>query len=242
MKFGLNLLSFATSIVVSTFALSSPAFASGEFECRTPVTAAEKERLVDDVESSYRSISDLTSTFQQNSFFLGMNQRVLSRGTVYFKKPGMMDWTYDEPEKQRFVADGKTLWFYQPDLNQVTVGDFSQSFSSNLPVSFLLGIGQLKSDFTVVESCGSEAGVVIKLQPKVADQSLDEFYLLVDKVKHSPLGAKIVDVGGNETAIIFDKTELNSSLKETRFHFEIPKGVDVIDRRVKEADLAPTQP
>ena len=222
--------------------LAADAHALGEFECRSPVNAVDKEKLLDDVESSYRSISDLTSAFQQNSFFLGLNQRVLSRGTVHFKKPGMMDWTYEDPEKQRFIADGKTLWFYQPDLNQVTVGNFTQSFSSDLPVSFLLGIGHLKADFNVVESCGSEAGIIIKLQPKTPDQSLDEFYLLVEKNKHSPLGAKIVDVGGNETAIIFEKTVLNSSLKEDRFQFQIPKGVDVIDRRVKESDLAPVQP
>ena len=222
--------------------ISKDVRAEGEFDCRSPVGAVERERLLEEVESRYRSISDLTSNFQQNSFFLGMNQRVLSRGAVHFKKPGMMDWTYESPEKQRFVADGKTLWFYQPDLNQVTVGDFTQSFSSDLPVSFLLGMGNLKADFSVVESCNSEAGVVIKLQPKVADQSLDEFYLLVEKTKHSPLGAKIVDVGGNETAIVFEKTTLNSSLKDERFKFEIPKGVDVIDRRVKEADITPVQP
>lgn len=238
MKLLMQLVSFTFVLGI----LAGDAHAVGEFECRSPVNAVDRERLLDDVEMRYRAISDLTSEFQQNSFFLGMNQRVLSRGTVHFKKPGMMDWTYEAPEKQRFVADGKTLWFFQPDLNQVTVGDFTQSFSSELPVSFLLGMGNLKADFSVIESCTSEAGVVIKLQPKVADQSLDEFYLLVEKTKHSPLGAKIVDVGGNETAIVFEKTSLNTSLKEESFKFEIPKGVDVIDRRVKEADIAPVQP
>lgn len=198
------------------------------FECREEVSQKERQDLLKAVSARYRQITDLSSRFEQESYFLGLDQRVVSRGEVRFKKPGLMDWVYEDPEPQRFVADGRTLWFHQPEQNQVTVGEFNQAFSSDLPVSFLLGIGNLEEDFALKSACKSTRGIVLELQPKKKDASLDQFSLLVSKSDREPIGAKVVDAGGNETEIVFDDIKLNGGIDEKRFTFDIPKGTDVV--------------
>jgi outer membrane lipoprotein carrier protein len=210
-------------------------FAQNQFECVVQLGPNERSKLLGVVEERYEKFSDLRAQFTQQSYFVGLNQRVISEGSVYFKKPGMMDWNYEKPDKQRFIADGKTLWFYQPDLNQVTVGNFKEAFDSDLPVSFLLGVGHLQENFTLRSACRSSAGVVLNLQASKQDPNLQEFYLLVDKSTYTPNGAKIIDLGGNETTIVFHDLSLNVNLDDKQFAFEIPKGADVIDNRKSPA-------
>lgn len=228
-------------LVVSTCYLTTPGLAQNQFSCEIELGPNERTKLLSNVENQYKNFSDLQAQFIQQSYFVGLNQRVVSDGSVLFKKPGMMDWNYERPDKQRFIADGKTLWFYQPDLNQVTVGSFTEAFDSDLPVSFLLGVGRLQENFKLRSACRSSAGVVLNLTAIKADPNLQEFYLLVDKNKYTPLGARIIDIGGNETTIVFHDLSLNVNLKENQFSFEIPKGADVIDNRGNPPAAAQTQ-
>lgn len=207
--------------------------AEAQFSCVGEIQTGTKSEIVKDVQTTYQGVSDLQAEFTQESFFLGLNQRVKSRGKLFFKKPGMMDWRYEDPEPQRFIADGKTLWFYQPGLNQVTLGTFENSFNSGLPVSFLLGVGNLHENFSLEKACEGTLGIVLKLQPRKPDPTLDEFLLLVDK-KRIPIGAKVVDVGGNETEITFSKVNTAGALDVAQFSYKIPKGVDIIDQRTKK--------
>ncbi|OVE80067.1 hypothetical protein BVY02_01405 [bacterium J17] len=213
--------------------LPASAIAS-DFACTKPLPEIQQKTVLESVERRYGEIFDLSAEFSQNSYYLGTNQRKSSSGTLSFKKPGKMDWRYLKPKAQRFVGDGKLLWFYEPELEKVTVGDFEKSFKSDLPVSFLLGIGKLSERFVVAKACFTSKGIALKLEPKKSDASLQEFFLLVDKNSFNPLGAQMVDVGGNETTITFDKVEVNTQIADSVFEIEIPKGVDFIDRRSAE--------
>lgn len=228
-----GLLSLSAVVVCLLLGLPFPALAGNEFHCQKQLPASEQQGMLAQVEKFYEGLQTLDGSFVQNSYTLGLNQREISKGKVFFKKPGLMDWWYHEPakSKQRFVADGKTLWIYQPEVSQVMIGDFQQSFSSDLPVSFLLGIGRLSERFQLETACQTEAGVALKLLPRKEDASLEEFFLLVEAKTRAPLGARLVDAGGNETAIVFSGVRYNQTIDDAHFQFEIPRGVDVIDKR-----------
>ncbi len=152
-----------------------------------------------------------------------------------------MDWSYNKPEIQRFIADGHTLWYYQPKDRQVTIGDFRESFESDLPVSFLMGLGKLSENFTLKESCKVERGLKLSLQPKNHEGSMQSFELLVSETRYLPLGAQVVDAGGNETKISLFNLNWDKSFEDQSFVFSIPRGVDIIDNRKKVA-LHPLAP
>jgi len=202
---------------------------AADFGCENPLPTPKG--LVEGVEASYLKTSSITADFFQTSFFAGLDKKEASKGTVQFARPGKMNWDYQEPDPQRFVSDGSTIYFYQPKLNQVTLTSFKEAFSSELPVTFLLGLGSLSKSFNALGICKSAEGTLIKLAPKAEDASLSSFTLLVDKTSFSPLGAKIVDLGGNETSILLVAPKFNSSIPAVAFDFKIPLGVDVIDNR-----------
>ena len=212
--------------------LPASAAAATAFDCTSPAPKSLSRTLLSKIESRYSTINDLAAGFSQESYLLGADQRRYSLGLVKFLKPGKMDWVYGEPDVQRFVADGSNFWWYQPALEQVTVTDFKAGFSSELPVSFLLGLGKLSQSFRLESSCHGRRGIVVKLELlEKKEQSLDRFSLVVDEGDYTPIGAKIVDAGGNETTIIFTEIVVNSGLPESAFKFEPPHGVDIVDHR-----------
>ena len=215
--------------ILSVFLFSFSVSAEQSFNCTHKLEA--QGDLLGLVDSSYKNISTIRADFHQTSYFAGLDRSESSSGSLEMKRPGMMNWSYAEPHKQSFVADGDSLWFYQPEDNQVTIGRFQQSFSSELPVSFLIGIGKLSESFDLANVCGTEKGIKLDLKSKKPDPSMQGFSLLVDKSNYTPLGANITDVGGNQTSIILADLKFNSEIQDESFNFKIPRGVDIIDRR-----------
>lgn len=209
----------------------SNALAQNYFSCAksSPQGAAKLKQVAE----NFSKISSIKATFEQKSILLGLRHSANSKGTLVFKRPGKMDWEYLDPEQQRFVTDSKTVWFYQNSLNQVTIAAFKESFNSELPVSFLMGISDLNTSFKIAKSCSTSNGWVFELEPKLPDPSLSRFVLLWDKNEKTPKAVKMTDVGGNDTEIILNDIQTDVELSDERFAYVIPKGVDIIDRRTK---------
>jgi outer membrane lipoprotein-sorting protein len=155
---------------------------------------------------------------------------------MWFLKPGRMKWHYKEPEEQLFIVNDETVWFYQASEKQVIIDRFSRLLISELPVAFMMGLGNLKEDFTIKNACHGSDGLIFDLAPRKvgADGKQDDlsgFKLLVDEKTFLPKGATVLDVGGNTTAIVFGGIQTGVKLGEEDFKAEFPKGTDVNDQR-----------
>jgi outer membrane lipoprotein carrier protein len=203
-----------------------PDFAAA-FSCDKSKTVKD-EPLTGKIQDSYNKVASLTAEFFQSSTLLGMNERIVSSGNLRFLKPGMMDWNYTSPSPQKFVTDGETVWYYEPSVNQLTIGSIGATFTSDVPVSFLLGIGDLSSSFSEEKICENSEGILLTLVPLDKDQSIKTFSLLVDSETYLPIGAKLVDTGDTITEFLFRETRTNSPLPPEEFTFSPPKGVDIV--------------
>ncbi len=211
---------------------ASNALSQTAFTCLEQNSSQESQNILSKVAKDFNSISSLKADFEQRSVLLGFNHSQASEGKLVFKKVGMMDWHYISPEEQRFVTDGQAVWFYQKALNQVTISNFKNTFSTDLPVSFLLGLSSIDKEFKLISACKSELGLVLKLNPNEKDPNLSKFELVVDAITKSPLAVKITDVGGNDTEIILKNVKRNVEVESKSFKYEIPRGVDVINNNV----------
>ena len=221
----------AIIIFLAVFVLVQTAFAGDSFTCKEKIQADDFQDIIEEVEEEFSDTEDFAAQFVQKSYFIGLDRSDYSRGEIFFKRPGKMKWNYQAPEEQQFVVDGQNVWFYQPALKQVTVGDFESSFRSDMPVSFLLGLNSIRDRFFIENMCKTENGIKISLKPKQDDGNLKTFELLVKADNYVTLGAQINDFGGNETTIGFSGIQLNRKLAENMFAFNVPKGVDIIDHR-----------
>src|SRR5438445_11740970 len=100
-----------------------------------PMPVQELVRLV---EGRYRSAETLETQFLERYSENGRLVRV-EAGRAYFRKPGKMRWEYESPEKNLFLVDGKTAWFYVPADHTVTRVPAKQSTDWRTPLALLAG-------------------------------------------------------------------------------------------------------
>ena len=211
------------------------------FECvkGSEVVSAEAQQLLAKVQTTYASIDTLHGNFKQDSYVAALDEQETSSGEMWFGKPGKMRWVYAKPRPQTVVINGGTLWLYQPENRQVVIDDIGNVLLSSLPVSFMMGLGNLSRDFELKGACKVGEGVVLRLVPQkkgaqeTQGEALEGFDLLVDADQGLPKGAKISSLGGNVTAIVFSSLSTKGGAQPaSRFVLEYPKGVDVMDRRL----------
>ncbi len=152
-----------------------------------------------------------------------------TRGHVLAQRPGRFRWISDPPFAQQLTSDGKTLWFYDPDLEQVTVRPVDDALM-NTPALLLSGdIERVVKAFDVTLEVDTEDYLEFELTP-TDEGSLFETLLFAFDARQ-PTRLEIVDALGQRTRIYFTEFTANPVLEVSSFEFEIPPGVDVIRGR-----------
>ena len=187
------------------------------------------DEIVAKVQRQYDAHADFKADFVQESLVKSLGKKQSSEGSVFFKKPGKMRWTYQKPFKQEIISDGQTLWSYRPDDKQVMVSQMSQAVQGKVPSTFLAGLGNLKLDFQARwgKDPSPKENYYLELTPNEFQGSLEKLFLLIDREKFRILQAKILDVMGNTTQIHFSKIQFDNRLSDSLFTFTPPQGVEV---------------
>src|SRR5229473_6713269 len=115
----------------------------------------EAGELASRMEARYRSAKTLQATFLERYSENGTVLRT-EAGTAYFRRPGKMRWEYDRPEKDLFLVDGKTAWFYVPSDHTVTRAPAKQSEDLRTPLALLAGRMKISRICTHVELAETE--------------------------------------------------------------------------------------
>ena len=193
----------------------------------TPV-APKVADVIRKLQARYDATKDFTADFTQTVEAVTLGKPLQSTGQVYFKRPGRMRWEFLEPEKQTIVADGTLLWVYQPEHHQVLKTPFRAAFQSATPISFLLGVGQLKNDFDATLLSSGPDVVRLKLVPK-REHEIGVLVLDVDPQTYDILAAEVTDPLGNVTRLSFSNLRRDVGLDDSPFTFTIPPGTDVVE-------------
>lgn len=183
--------------------------------------AGEGERLLDKFLTETKTLSaDFTQTLRTNE------GEVLQEtsGKFYLKRPGKFRWNYAEPYQQEIVSDGKYIWIYDVELQQVTVQKNSSTLS-NTPMALMDGKLKLAEAYTVSELDHRDGIFRLKLSSKSDDADFAELIIGVDETGMRFM--QLRDQFEQTTDIVFDNLESNTKLTSELFEFIPPEGVDV---------------
>jgi len=147
-------------------------------------------------------------------------------GTLTLSRPDRFRWDYREPYLQTIVADGRRLWLYDADLQQVTVRPLDQGIGST-PAMLLSGAGKAADAFEAggIEQRGDVAWCTLK--PRQRGSDFERVSLAFDG-KGGLVAMELVDKLGQATQIGFRKVVRNARVDAAAFRFVPPKGADVI--------------
>jgi outer membrane lipoprotein carrier protein len=172
------------------------------------------------------SLKTLSADFVQ--VVRGRDGQITSRatGTLSLSRPDRFRWDYRTPYVQTIVADGRRLWLYDSDLDQVTVRALEAGLGST-PAMLLSGAGSVADGFTggPVETDGSWTWC--RLTPR--DSATDfELVSLGFNAKGELAAMELKDKLGQTTALDFSNVRRNVPLDANLFRFVPPQGADVI--------------
>lgn len=179
----------------------------------------------DDLAAFTKGLKGLDGQFSQQVFDVRGKQKEASSGRVAVSTPRLFRWEYTRPYVQLIVADGKTVWVVDPDLDQATRRP-QGSEEANSPLAILLEPARLERDFTVKDG-GTRNGVSwLNVAPRSADAGFKTARLGFSAGQLSRL--EYVDALGQRTAIAFSGWKRNPSFAAGTFAYVPGKGVDVI--------------
>src|SRR3989441_4745333 len=187
------------------------------------------------IEAEYGRMTDLKAEISQTSFNKSLNQTIPAAGKVYLKKGGKLRWEYTEPTRQVIVSDGKTIWLYTPQLNQVNVGPAPEALAGPAG-SFLAGLGKLREHFNVrflnpAQPRDAEGNVVLDLTPKQPLPTLSRLILALEPTRWELRKAVVYDQFESTVTMRFTKIAINSGLSDRLFTFVPPPGAATVPLR-----------
>jgi len=197
--------------------------------CAEAAETNSAEPVVDALQKSYDATVDFVADFRQETEVKSLGRSLKASGKVSFKRPGKMFWNYETPKGQFVVADGKHLYFYQPEQNQVIKSPLKNAFRGDIPLSFLLGLGNLKKDFNATLKGSDESQNIVRLEPKGEAGGYNEILLGVSKSSSDILWVSVRDAASNLTTLRFSGMRKGVGIKDSLFQVQIPNGADVVE-------------
>ena len=191
------------------------------------------------------SLRTLRTTFLQT--LADPHGREIDRasGTLIVQRPGKFSWDiHPQPVAagagaaggagaatgasgagQLMVCDGVNLWFYDRDLQQVTVKPVDAALSAT-PAMLLSGAVDVRKSFTIAAVGERESLDWVLVEPAGAQA---DFRSALLGFEHGELRRMILEDKLDQTAtIIFQTIERNGSVRPTEVSFRPPTGADVI--------------
>lgn len=176
-----------------------------------------------DLTQKLNAIRALSADFSQ---MVTAHQRSISTSTghMMIQRPGRFRWETKSPNQQLILADGKRIWIYDVELEQVT--SKPQANLKGTPAVFLTGSNEhLAQDFEVVRVAkGNEERY--ELHAKAVKSPFPQVVLIF---RNQVLASILLDDQLNQhTQVHLKQVRANESVAASMFQFKPPKGVDVI--------------
>ncbi len=168
----------------------------------------------------------VSATFAQT--LLDNNARTIqeSSGTMQFERPSKFRWIYEKPYEQLIVGDGQRVWFYDADLNQVTVRQFDVAIGSS-PAALLAGNIAIEENFELTELGQQNELDWLEAIPKNKESTFEFIQLGFSSTGTLQIMA-LRDSFGQTTILSFTDLNKNPALPADFFTFTPPEDADVI--------------
>jgi outer membrane lipoprotein carrier protein len=211
-------------------------------------------------ESRYHSARTLQATFLERYTENGQVVRT-EAGTAYFQRPGKMRWEYEAPEKDLFLVDGKTAWFYVPGDHTVTRVPAKRSSDWRTPLALLAGEMKVSRVCSRVEMAPEEKAireddVVLRCQVRgtTEETKVDSFkdanssaptegqndLVFFEIVRNTGELTRLLvrQSGGIQVEFRFENWRMNPPVGNSMFRFDVPPGVAIVNGELPANDAS----
>lgn len=183
------------------------------------------ESFASELTNYLSNLHTFQAQFTQTVFSANNTEKQKSKGYIAVKSPDNFYLEYNEPYKLIYVADGRKLWSYDADLEQVVVKK-QEGLLIDTPAMLLGNPKDLTRSYKIEETGISDGWLWFELTPKKENSNFAKVSLAFKETKL--IAMEMQDNFGQTTRLEFNNVVKNPVLASNQFTFTPPKGVDVI--------------
>ena len=188
-----------------------------------------QNNVVSELNSLLQDLDTLSAEITQLIVEPGGEVLEESQILLHVKRPDGFYWETISPFPELLVTNGRKLWNYQPDLEQVVIEDWDPS-QSELAAQLLYGQTESLAEDYYVVVVNSEQAQTFELRPKSAD-SLYEV-ITISFIRDILDRIYIQNNNGERTAWQFKNSRINLPLADDLFEFTRPSGIEVVNNSI----------
>ncbi|MCK5098513.1 MAG: outer membrane lipoprotein carrier protein LolA [Desulfobacteraceae bacterium] len=189
--------------------------------------SATLDQFLDGLEKRY-SKKEFIADFSQVSKLKVLEIDETASGKALFSHPGKMKWEYLEPQQHQMITNGKILWIYRPDQNQVIIGDAGNFFKEGSGGAFLSDISIVREKYMISIKENSESFFSLKFIPKIKTPEIQSILIIVSKTTYNIQKIITSNIYGDTIELGFHNIEFKD-IDDSVFEFIIPENASVID-------------
>ena len=202
-------------------------------------TAASEQQATANLVKQLSGVKSFTANFEQTTKatqtgkvaqkkgLTAQHMNQTFKGTMKVERPGKFYWETTTPAKQTIVTAGRTVWIYDPDLQQAVRQSLDEQVA-NTPALLLSGnTAQIMKTYRITMPDASKTSYT--LYPKQKDSAFQSLSISFG-AKSVPTSMVLNDSLGQTTTVRFNNVKMNTAIPDATFNFVPPKGTDIIDQ------------
>jgi outer membrane lipoprotein carrier protein len=187
------------------------------------ISIAHADSASDSLTALLKNMHSMQADFTQN--IVDKRGKIIQKSTGHMdlQRPNQFRWDVQSPMKQLIITNGKRIWIYDPDLEQVTIRKLVKA-AGETPAMLLSDENiTLTNDFTVKQLTNSS----FLLIPKDQGSIISSLKLGFNNQQIHEM--QLEDHLGHLTKIEFGHVVLNKPESTSLFNFKPPAHIDIID-------------
>ncbi len=193
----------------------------------TPLALAQQTSGIEQLRTFLDDLRTLRADFQQVTYVQNDDAGQTAAGVFYLERPDHFRWNYTHPGQQEIVADGLSVWYYEPDLEQVSV-QFQALALKGTPARLLTSEAPIDEYFELEEGGEREGLAWVELHSKEEEPRFQKIELGLEENLLAAM--RLVDNFGQTIWFLFENLAKNPDLDGGLFRFDPPPGYDILER------------
>jgi outer membrane lipoprotein carrier protein len=202
---------------------------------RAGLAAQDAEAIVGRSSRVYRSLSSLRAEFVQ-LIENPMIDSAESRGTLVQAGPDKLSMRFSDPPGEAIVIDGQHVWVYTPSTTpgqvlRLAVPSGGPVYGYNM-LAWLLDrpAERYQAKYLRSDRLNGRPMDVVELVPAVPDLPFERAVVWLDREDALPRRLEITERTGSTRTLTLSRVQVNRSVPDRTFTFEVPSGVRVVDQ------------
>lgn len=198
----------------------------------------DPEQLLEEASRRYAALDGFCAEFEQERIVPLLDQETRSRGTLCQMRPGYFLMDFSEPDGDRVVADGESLWIYYPSIDpdqviRTRLGGPAGTFDFH--AEFLEDPARrFEAEYLRREEATGRSTHVIALRP-VEAAGYEEARVWLEVERGLIRKMEIVEENESVRRVTLSDIRVNPGLDPSRFAFEPPEDAQVLEQNLPSA-------